>query len=97
MWLIIGQAVSKPITTLVQGARRIALGDSAVTGVNRQAVEKILVRSDEIGAIGKAFTEITGYQKEMAEMQEGLLRVDLTARVTPKDEKTCLGMLCHHG
>ncbi len=91
MWLIIGQAVSKPITTLVQGARRIALGDSAVTGVNRQAVEKILVRSDEIGAIGKAFTEITGYQKEMAEIAGRIAQGDLTARVTPKDEKDLLG------
>lgn len=91
MWLIIGQAVSKPIRTLVQGAKRIALGDSAVTGVDHQAVEKILGRSDEIGAIGTAFDEITSYQKEMAEIAGRIAQGDLTARVTPKDEKDLLG------
>ncbi len=91
MWFIIGQAVSKPITTLVQGAKRIAVGDSAVTGVDRKAIDTILKRSDEIGAIGAAFTGITSYQKEMAEIAGRIAQGDLTARVTPKEEKDLLG------
>lgn len=91
MWFIIGQAVSKPITTLVKGAKRIALGDSAVTGVNRNDINTILARPDEIGAIGNAFTEITGYQKEMAEIAGQIAAGDLTGRISPKDEMDMLG------
>lgn len=91
IWLIIGRSISKPIKVLATSAGQIALGDINVTGVDKKQIAKILTMPDEIGAIGRAFSDVVKYQSDMANLAAQIAEGDLTGSITPKGETDVLG------
>jgi len=91
MWFIIGRTISKPVKVLAASANQIALGDINVTGVDKKEIAAILSTQDEIGAIGRAFSDVVKYQSEMANLAAKIAEGDLTGSITPKGETDVLG------
>ena len=91
IWFVSGSIVSKPIKTLTKGAELLSVGDAELTGMNRKETEKIDFRADEIGAIGRAFTKIITYYKEMTNHAMKIADGDLTISVEPKGDTDLLG------
>jgi methyl-accepting chemotaxis protein len=91
IWIIIGQSISKPVKVLAASATLISRGDINVTGLEKKQLEGILAMPDEIGAIGRAFSDVVNYQSEMANVAINIAEGDLTASITPKGETDVLG------
>jgi len=91
IWYVSGSLVSKPIRILTKGAELLSVGDAEHTGMNRKETEKIDFRNDEMGAIGRAFTKIITYYKEMTNHAMKIADGDLTIEVEPKGDTDLLG------
>ena len=84
-------AISRPIKTITKGALLLAKGDAKITGVDPKEIEKINRQTDEIGAIGRAFTQLIGYFNEMSDHANMIADGDLTIQVQPKGDTDLLG------
>jgi len=91
MWFIIGRSISKPVKVLAASANQISQGDINVTGIDKKDIAAILSTQDEIGAIGRAFSDVVKYQSEMANVASKIAEGDLTGSITPKGETDVLG------
>lgn len=84
-------AIASPIKVLTRGALLLAQGDADVTGIDPNKIIKINNRADELGAIGRALSELMNYFKEMANHSESIANGDLTITVQPKGDTDTLG------
>ena len=91
MWFIIGRSISKPVKILAASANLISRGDINVTGIDKKDIATILSTKDEIGAIGRAFSDVVAYQSDMAKIATNIADGDLTGSITPKGETDVLG------
>lgn len=89
--VLIARAISSPIKTITQGARLIAVGDVALSGIDQKSLSKINQRTDELGKIGLAFYDLTQYFNEMTSHAKSIADGDLTIEVTPKGSTDLLG------
>lgn len=75
--------ISNPIKLIVEGARHFAIGDFDLKGMNLAETEKVTARNDELGDIGKAFSDLTIFLKNKASAAEqiakGNLNIDIKA------------------
>jgi methyl-accepting chemotaxis protein len=83
--------IANPIILVTGLASRLGIGDAELEGVDQSEVDRINRRGDEIGAIGRAFSALVEYFKEMAAAAVRLAAGDLTAEVEPKAEVDTLG------
>jgi methyl-accepting chemotaxis protein len=90
LWLVAGQ-ISRPITLIAEGARRLSVGDAALSGMDFEAIGKINNQQDELGMIGRAFNGLIAYFEESASAAQSIADGDLTVDVTPKGETDLLG------
>ena len=58
IYFFISYSVVGPIRFVTEGARRLSTGDIALAGMDRNRVSAINARPDELGDIGKAFTNL---------------------------------------
>ncbi|KAF0111731.1 MAG: methyl-accepting chemotaxis protein [Chloroflexi bacterium] len=91
VWFVVGEVVSKPIRLITQGSILLSAGDAEVTGMNRKETGKMDFRSDELGAIGRAFSDLIGYFKEMTSYAQRIATGDLTIDVKAKGDTDLLG------
>ncbi|MFW5684482.1 MAG: methyl-accepting chemotaxis protein [Spirochaetota bacterium] len=89
--LVFSRSISRPIVTLVAGADRLAIGDIRLTGVKETEIERINARSDELGLIGRSFTDLIEYQREKAEVAREIARKNLDIAVSNASEQDELG------
>lgn len=83
--------VTKPIKTLTEGAELLAVGDIYFNGMNRQELENISERVDEVGMIGKSFRKLIEYQTEKVEIAQEIAEKNLTVNATISSENDVLG------
>ena len=88
---LVSRSISKPIKVITQGAILLSNGDANVTGIDRKAIQSINIQSDELGAIGRAFTELIGYFNDMSSTANQIADGDLTVSISPKGESDLLG------
>ncbi|MBN1264988.1 MAG: HAMP domain-containing protein [Anaerolineales bacterium] len=84
VYLIINRILVHPLDILVDVADRIAVGE-----IN-QDLE--MERDDEVGALAKAFQNMIGYFKEMAEVTNQLAEGDFSRKINPFSEADALGV-----
>ncbi len=84
-------SLAGPIQTLTAGARRLAVGDAALAGMDWRKIESINVRKDELGDIGNAFAALIGYFKSGANAMQSIAAGDLTVEVAPQDQADLMG------
>ena len=89
--LVFANSLANPIVMITEGARRLALGDAAMQGLDHRRMEAINRRGDELGAIGRAFSGVIEYFQEMAGAAQRIAEGDLTAEVAPRSEQDALG------
>lgn len=83
--------IAKPMLTLTEVGLRLSNGDAQLVGVDRQALDKINTRQDELGQLGQAFSRMVDYFKEIADAAGRLAEGDLTAETHPRGSTDLLG------
>lgn len=89
--IILARSISNPLKTITMGARLLSQGDAEVTGIDRNLIIRINRRSDELGKIGRAFTDLIGYFQERSEVAKAIARGDLSTPPTSRGKTDILG------
>lgn len=89
--VLLSNSLSVPIVMIAQGAQRLSMGDAELVDMDWAAIEKINARRDELGDVGRAFSDLLTYFKEMAAAATRITAGDLTVQVKPRGEADLLG------
>ncbi len=87
---ILTRTVTMPLGIAVNISKSLAVGN-LVRELSEKEKNKVRLRQDEIGDLGKAFDKLINYMQEMGQTAEIIARNDLTVSVEPKSEKDELG------
>jgi methyl-accepting chemotaxis protein len=90
-WLVIRDSISTPLGMISKMAQSLSLGDT-VRDMSDAEKDKIRLRRDEIGDIGKAFDRLIIYFQSGADAYNKLAMKDLTVDATANSEKDELGI-----
>ncbi|MEI7849975.1 MAG: methyl-accepting chemotaxis protein, partial [Chloroflexota bacterium] len=93
--LIIKSSIANPLNQLTKMAEALAVGN-LVRNVSDQEKDKIRLRKDEFGVIGKAFDRLINYLQAMGAAATAISNNDLSISVTPQSEKDELGNAFSH-
>ena len=88
----ITNSITRPIKLITEGARRFALGDAQMASIDREEISRINVRKDELGEIGRAFSDLTGYFVDIQKTLIGLDEGDLTVEHKVRSEEDLTGI-----
>jgi len=91
MGIILARSIAKPILKIARNADELALGNASLSEIEHMELDKIAHRKDELGIVGRAFTSIIEYYKEMAQVAREIADGNLVLDVTPKSDKDELG------
>lgn len=92
VWFITGRMISKPVRLIADGARHLAVGDTDFTGMDRKETAKIDLRNDELGDVGKAFSDLCVYFIEKTSIAQDIAEGDLTMDAKTMGDKDHLGL-----
>ena len=81
----------KPIQLVAEGARRFAVGDIGLKGMNWEEIEKIGKRGDELGDTVRAFSSLMAYMKEKVKAAGEIAKGNLGITVDMKSDSDQLG------
>ncbi len=84
--------LTNPLLILTAVAKRLTEGDAKLSGVDRNAAKKILMRKDEMGIMGSAFDGLVGYFSDMATAAQTIADGDLTVRIEPRSKNDVFGI-----
>ncbi len=87
---VISRSITVPLSIVVDISKAMAVGD-LVRDMSDQEKDKVRLRKDEIGDIGKAFDQLINYMQNMGVAATAISENDLTTSVTPKSSKDELG------
>jgi methyl-accepting chemotaxis protein len=90
-WFIINSIIN-PMKIIIKSVNSLAAGDTKMTGVEHKAFNNINHRHDELGEIGRAFTELTSYMNEISNNAQLIADGDLSNNFQPKSEDDELGI-----
>jgi signal transduction histidine kinase/DNA-binding response OmpR family regulator/methyl-accepting chemotaxis protein len=86
--ILIANSIAKPILVITEAARKLATDDATLTGIDTTELDKIIVRKDEVGDIGRAYDTLANYFKALSEdfvqVSQGIAVGNL--RITPTAE-----------
>jgi methyl-accepting chemotaxis protein len=89
--ILFSRSLSKPIKALVTGADRLAVGDIQITGVDQRQLSDINERGDELGQIGRSFSDLVEYQKEKANIAQEIAGKNLRVEASVSSDQDALG------
>jgi methyl-accepting chemotaxis protein len=87
---LISNNISNPLAAVTTMARALSVGD-LLRGMSETEKDKIRLRKDEIGMIGKAFDALINYMQTMGTAATSIANNDLTVAVDPKSPNDELG------
>ena len=88
--IFISRSITAPLGIAVSVANSLSVGDM-VRGMSDKDKDKVRLRKDEIGDLGKAFDKLINYLQEMGNAANKVAVNDLTIVVKPHSEKDELG------
>ena len=88
--IVISSSIASPLGLLTKMAKALAVGDM-LRETSDAEKDKVRLRKDEIGDIGKAFDNLIDYMQNMGLAATAIADNDLTTTVTPKSAKDELG------
>lgn len=88
---VITRSIASPLVIVTSMARSLSTGD-LLRDMSAAEKDKVRLRNDEIGTIGKAFDGIITYTQGMAAAITALANYDLTINVKPNTPKDELGV-----
>ncbi len=89
--LLFSGTISKPILYIVEGADRLSLGDIEMGGMDRNEMERINKRADEMGKIGRSFNRLIDYQKEKVNIAQEIAEKNLRVEASVSSDQDSLG------
>ena len=84
------RSIAVPLRLVTNGARKHAVGDLE-RNLAESDKDKVRLRGDEFGILGKSFDALLLYLQEMADTANRIADGDLTVEVTPKSKEDELG------
>jgi methyl-accepting chemotaxis protein len=87
---ILANSIANPLGILTKMAQALSQGD-LMRNISAAEKDKVRLRQDEIGDIGKAFDQLINYMQSMGAAAGTIANNDLTISVTPQSEKDELG------
>ena len=87
---VISSSIANPLGIVTKMAQALSMGDM-VREMSDAEKDKVRLRRDEIGMIGKAFDNLITYMQGMGVAAATIANNDLTTSVAPKSEKDELG------
>jgi methyl-accepting chemotaxis protein len=84
------RSITEPLKIVAGAARNLAAGD-LLREMSQKEKDRVTLRKDEIGDIGKAFHGMTTYMQSMGAAATAISNSDLSVSVMPKSEKDELG------
>jgi methyl-accepting chemotaxis protein len=84
--ILISRSITVPLGLAVQAIQAISLGD-LLRDFKEKDKDKIRLRKDEIGDVGKALDAISHYLQDTGDVANAIARNDLTVTVQSKSEK----------
>jgi methyl-accepting chemotaxis protein len=87
---VITRSITSPLAIVVEIGNSLSNGD-LVRDLSSAKKDKVRLRKDEIGDLGRAFDRLIKYMQEMGIAAERIASNDLSLAVTPKSEKDELG------
>ncbi|HMU94111.1 MAG TPA: methyl-accepting chemotaxis protein [Anaerolineales bacterium] len=87
---VISRSIAIPLGVVTQMAQALSVGD-LVRNMSDAEKDKVRLRRDEIGMIGKAFDALISYMQTMGASATAIANNDLTIAVSPNSEKDELG------
>ncbi|NMC55456.1 MAG: HAMP domain-containing protein [Chloroflexi bacterium] len=93
-WLY-SRSITAPLVIVSEQAQRLSSGDT-LRDYDVKRKDKVRLRKDEIGEIGRAFDLLTQYLQDMGQTAQAIAQNDLTVSVLPKSEKDELGNAFQH-
>ena len=88
--LVISSSIANPLALVTSMSKALSVGD-LVRDTSEADKDKVRLRKDEIGDIGKAFDQLINYMQGMGVAATAIADNDLTTVVTPKSAKDELG------
>ena len=87
---LINQSITRPLSKAVDIGKALSKGD-LVRDMSEAEKDKLRLRKDEIGDLGKAFDGLINYMQEMGTAADRIAHNDLTISIEKKSEKDELG------
>jgi methyl-accepting chemotaxis protein len=84
--LVISRSITRPLGIAVNVGNKLAVGD-LVRDLTEAEKDKVRLRKDEIGDLGKAFDHLINYLQDMGQAANTISANDLTACIEPKSAK----------
>ena len=88
--VVISGSIATPLAMVTKMANSLSVGD-LVRDTSEQEKDKVRLRKDEIGEIGKAFDQLINYMQGMGAAATAIAANDLTISVTANSAKDELG------
>lgn len=87
--LLFSSSLTRPIKLLTLGSALLATGDISLSGINEKKMEALTRKKDELGAIGRAFTDLVEYMREKAEIADNIAdgNLQIEASAVSKDDR----------
>ncbi len=83
-------SISRQVALVATGAAGFARGDLDLAGLDEKLFAQMLRRQDELGRIGRAFSELTDYLREKVAAARAIADGDLTTQVRLKSQQDAL-------
>ena len=89
--LFISNSITRPLSTVVNAGKKLAVGDLLRDGADNDKNAEVSARKDELGDLGKAFTQLINYMQTGAHAAKRISENDLTVTPSPFSENDELG------
>jgi methyl-accepting chemotaxis protein len=88
----VARSISNPIKDITLGAKWLSVGDIEMKSMDHTRITSINLRGDELGDIGRAFTDLIAYQATKVELAEKMASGDLRVDIEVSSEEDTLGI-----
>ena len=87
--LINTNSIVIPLKIVTEGAKRFSIGDIELKGMDTDMINKINNRNDELGDIGRAFSELIKYQNDKVSIAQNIAKgnLDIDVSISSDDDK----------
>lgn len=89
--LVFARTITNPLNTVVRRARSLSKGEASGSNTDQALANKIAVRGDELGDIGRAFGDLEGFFKAKTDAASQIAKGNLTIAVPVASDVDTLG------
>ena len=87
MWYV-AKKITEPIVCITEAARRFSVGNVALEGADKLMIDRVVMRQDELGDIGRTFEQLRENQSYKAEIARKIAEgeIGIEVKIASKDD-----------